>query len=185
MPNSWGLRLPGVTQRVPLRPSGQALRRGRGPEKRCGPRPGRQDTVHDPTPWANPARPFCGSSSPITVFSISPCPCFPGSLSVSPPRSPCATVPSDSSVHTRTERACSSHFPEFNPGWSRGRRRRRRPRWRRRRRRLRRRRLRSLSRRHGGCREPISGGSGSARVPAATTTALYFWLWLPSPLVLQ
>lgn len=44
----------------------------------------------------------------------------------------------------------------------------------------------SLSRRHGGFREPISGGSGSARVDAATTTtAGYLSLLLPSPLVLQ
>ena len=60
-----------------------------------------------------------------------------------------------------------------------GRRRRRRPRWRRRRRRrLRRRRLRSLSRRHGGGREPISGRSGRARVAAGKTVAAYLSLSL-------
>lgn len=58
-----------------------------------------------------------------------------------------------------------------------GRRRRRRPRWRRRRR-LRRRRLRSLSRRHGGGREPISGRSGRARVAAGKTVAAYLSLSL-------
>lgn len=55
---------------------------------------------------------------------------------------------------------------------------RRRPRWRRRRRRLRRRRLRSLSRRHGGGREPISGKSGRARVAAGKTVAAYLSLSL-------
>lgn len=78
------------------------------------PTPGRLDPMHELALAAYPLRPVCGSPNLIIIFSISLTPCFPGFFSVSPPRHPCATVPSYSSVHTRTERACSSHFPELN-----------------------------------------------------------------------
>lgn len=101
MPNSWVPRPPGVTQRPPPHPPD-----GRADPAAAGPT-GRRSTG----PSTYPVGTVLGYPNPVTVFRTSP-PLLPRSFSVSQPRYPCATVPN--SVHTRKERARSSHFPEPN-----------------------------------------------------------------------
>lgn len=56
--------------------------------------------------------PFRGYPYPHHILQHLPTSLRPRSFSVSQPRDPCATV--QNSVHTRKQRACSSHFPELN-----------------------------------------------------------------------
>lgn len=102
-PNSWVPRLPGVTQRPRPHASRQAQGPGRGPGDRT---PRSTQTLDGPS--ANLSR----LPEPHHSLLYLPTPPLPLSFSVSQPRHPGATVPN--SVHTRTERACGSHFLELN-----------------------------------------------------------------------
>lgn len=95
----------------PPHPSGQAFRLGRG---RYGSRPRNQTPRKTLLPRLIQLGPPAAPRAPTSFLAFPHHPSSPRSFSVSPPRRPCVIVPSDSSVHTRTERACSSHFPEFN-----------------------------------------------------------------------
>ena len=102
-----------MTQRAPLHPSPQALRRGRGPERDAG--RSRATGPHArPGPLGLSSAALLRLPEPQHSLQHLAMPLLPRFLSVSPPQSPCATVPSDSSVHTRTQRASSCHFPELN-----------------------------------------------------------------------
>lgn len=90
------------------------IRRGQRPEGDAG------ASLRDRTPRTTrlsrfiQCSPAAASRAPSYRLQTVSSPRFLRSFSVSPQRRPCATVQSDSSIHTHTERACSSHFPEFN-----------------------------------------------------------------------
>lgn len=110
MPNSWVPKLPGVTHSPLPTPLARRSDWSEGVMVwGLGDQVPRKPLLPRLIQLGPPRHP-----SPNVVFSVSPPPGFPRSFSVSQSRCPCVIVPSDSSVHTRTERACSSHFPEFN-----------------------------------------------------------------------
>lgn len=107
LPNSWVPRLPGVTQQLPPGLCGPKLRVGQEP---AGARDQAWAILHDarPAPSAFPA--LCFRSPP------SPTPVSPRVLLSLSAATSLRDRRSDGSAHTRTERACSSYFPEFTAG---------------------------------------------------------------------